>query len=142
MTYHNDDFYEWIHQQATLLREKRFNELDIENLVAELESMGRWEKHDLESHLEQLLAYLLMWRFCLSKKNKQLELNIEEQRLRIINILHDNPSLENHLTGLINNIYPLVVIKVELETGMSKKDFPNKCPWSWKTVLNSSILVL
>ena len=34
------DFYNWTQEQARLLRERRFDDLDLENLVDEVESVG------------------------------------------------------------------------------------------------------
>jgi Domain of unknown function DUF29 len=38
------DFCLWLEQQAALLREGRFDELDVANLVEEIESMARKDK--------------------------------------------------------------------------------------------------
>jgi hypothetical protein len=35
------DFCLWLEQQATLLREGRFDELDLANLIEEIEAMAR-----------------------------------------------------------------------------------------------------
>jgi Fe-S cluster biosynthesis and repair protein YggX len=40
MSIYHHDFYTWTHEQATLLKEGRLNELDIEHLIEELEDMG------------------------------------------------------------------------------------------------------
>lgn len=41
---YEDDFYGWAMAEADLLRQRRLNELDIDNLIEELESMGASEK--------------------------------------------------------------------------------------------------
>jgi hypothetical protein len=38
------DFYAWANEQAALLRAGRLTEADIENIVEEIESIGRGEK--------------------------------------------------------------------------------------------------
>jgi len=40
---YKSDFYEWTQQQARLLRERRFADLDLENLIDEMKS-GRLGK--------------------------------------------------------------------------------------------------
>jgi hypothetical protein len=37
------DFYTWANEQATLVRAGRFDEVDIENIAEELETLGRPE---------------------------------------------------------------------------------------------------
>lgn len=61
MTYHEHDFYTWAKENATLLRAKRFEELDIDNIAEELEDMGSSRERELESRLGILLAHLLKW---------------------------------------------------------------------------------
>jgi hypothetical protein len=41
---YDNDFYSWTQEQAELLKNGRFSELDIDNLIEEVESMGRSEK--------------------------------------------------------------------------------------------------
>ena len=46
------DFYAWTQEQARLLRERRWDDLDLDNLVDEVESVGRSDKRQIESRLE------------------------------------------------------------------------------------------
>ncbi len=55
------DYYGWLQENARLIREKRFSELDVDNIIEELESMGKSEKRELSSHLTVLLVRLLKW---------------------------------------------------------------------------------
>ncbi|NQZ63110.1 DUF29 family protein, partial [Crocosphaera sp.] len=43
------DDYLWIQKTIKLLKEKKFNELDTENLIEELEDLGRERKNKVES---------------------------------------------------------------------------------------------
>jgi hypothetical protein len=61
-TLYETDFYAWTQEQARLLREGRWADLDLENLVDEVESVGRSDKRQIESRLEILLAHLLKWK--------------------------------------------------------------------------------
>ena len=56
---YESDFVAWVERQAALLREGQFSELDRENLLEELESMGSNVHHKLRSRLIVLLAHLL-----------------------------------------------------------------------------------
>ena len=49
------DFYAWTQEQARLLRERRWDDLDLDNLVDEVESVGRSDKRQIESRLEVVL---------------------------------------------------------------------------------------
>ena len=52
---YDSDFYGWTQEQADLLRSGRLTELDTQNLLAEIEAMGRRERRELESR-EQALS--------------------------------------------------------------------------------------
>ena len=49
MTTYQTDFYSWTQQQAALLKARQLNELDFDNLIEEIESMGASERKELDS---------------------------------------------------------------------------------------------
>ena len=49
------DFVEWIEKAAELLKQGKFDELDIGNLIEEVESLGRSERKAVKSNLRVLL---------------------------------------------------------------------------------------
>ena len=57
------DFYAWTQEQAQLLRDGRFADLDLENLAEEVRSVGVSDKRQIESRLEVLMAHLLKWTY-------------------------------------------------------------------------------
>ncbi|GAC1457600.1 MAG: hypothetical protein NVS2B14_04220 [Chamaesiphon sp.] len=56
---YEQDFYLWLHTTAQILRDRQLDQLDIDNLIEEIESMGRSEKDALESNLVVVLMHLL-----------------------------------------------------------------------------------
>jgi len=60
---YESDFYAWAMEQAALLRARRFDTADIDNIAEEIESMGRGEKRELVNRLAVLLLHLLKWQF-------------------------------------------------------------------------------
>src|SRR5437868_10367309 len=87
------DFYEWTQQQARLLRERRWDDLDLDNLVDEVESVGRSDKRQIESRLEVLLTHLLKWKIQPGGRDKSRIGTIFEQRRRLIGLVEESPSL-------------------------------------------------
>ena len=49
----------WIFQQATLLNQGRFEEIDINHIKSKIEGMSNSQKRSLVKLLEVLLMYLL-----------------------------------------------------------------------------------
>ena len=58
-TLYEQDFYLWIQTTLTVLREGKLEQLDIENLIEEIDSMGRSEKKELKTRLVVLIEHLL-----------------------------------------------------------------------------------
>ncbi len=130
------DFYGWTQQQAALLKKGRLNLLDLTNIIEEIESMGRSEKRELQSRLTILLLHLLKWKFQPSRKNRSWKLSIDEQRIQFLDVLKENPSLKPRLDDILKDAYRLAIIKAAKETKLSKKDFPNSCPWDWEKIMD------
>jgi len=60
---YDEDFLAWTEHQAALLRARRLDQLDLDSLAEELDTMGRSEWGELENRLEVLLMHLLKWDF-------------------------------------------------------------------------------
>lgn len=130
MSNYNQDFYGWTQEQAALLRAGRLADLDIENLIEEVETMGRSEKRELESRLTGLLLHLLKWKYQESRRGRSWELSIIEQRLKFKQTLSENPGLKPQLSEIFQSAYEYAVIYAARETKISHKIFPSTCPWS------------
>jgi hypothetical protein len=129
------DYYGWTVEQAELLKSGHWQEIDIENLIEEVEAMGRSEKRALESRLIVLITHLLKWKYQPVRRGKSWELTIKEQRLRINKILRDNPSLKREIEVCFLDVYPFAVIQAVKETGIDEKVFPTECEWKLEQVL-------
>lgn len=136
-TTYDSDFYGWTEQQAGLLKAGRFSDADFENIIEEIESMGRSEKRELESRLAVLLQHLLKWQYQPARRGKSWELTIKWQRVDFLKVLRDNPGLKSKLSGLLIDAYQSAVIKASEETGIDESDFPAVCPWSFEEIANS-----
>lgn len=130
MINYEKDFYSWTQEQAELLKSGRFSELDIDNLIEEVEAMGRSEKRELESRLTILLLHLLKWQYQEVRRGRSWQLSIDEQRIQFCKTLKENPGLKPALDEIIKDAYKLAVIKAARETKISKAVFPESCPWT------------
>jgi Domain of unknown function DUF29 len=63
MTSYKNDLVIWSFEQARLLREHRFDMLDIEHLANEIEGVAKGKLNALVLQISELLAYLLNWRY-------------------------------------------------------------------------------
>jgi hypothetical protein len=56
---YEEDFYVWTERQAELLRARRFDELDLENLIEEVAELGEAVKKSVRSRVRTILEHLL-----------------------------------------------------------------------------------
>jgi hypothetical protein len=134
------DFYGWTQEQARLLREGRFAELDVANVVEEIETLGRGERRELVSHLRVLLLHLLKWAHQPAPRDRSWQLSIEVQRLETREHLAENPSLKSQLDAAIQQAYRLAAIEAERQTRLTRKTFPATCPWSSDQIMSDTFL--
>lgn len=130
MINYEQDFYGWTQEQAALLKSGRLNELDIENLIEEVETMGRSEKRALESRLSVLLLHLLKWHYQPSRRGNSWLFTITEQRLKFQKVLAQNPGLKSEMHIILADAYEYAALKATHETGLRPDIFPSECPWT------------
>ncbi len=137
---YNKDFYAWLMKNADLLRQHKFNEVDIEHVAEELESMGKSERRELTSRLTVLLAHLLKWKFQPALRSRSWKNTILTQRIDIKELLEDSPSLHYELGERLAIAYEKARLSAEDETGIDKNNFPESCPFTIEQLLKKDFL--
>lgn len=136
---YEQDFYQWIETTINLLRNRKLNQLDYDNLIEELESMGRSEKRALKSNLEVVLLHLLKWKYQPEYRSKSWQNSIREHRKRIQQLLQDSPSLDQWLTDVFEKCYQVARDDAAYETGLPI-EIPIKSPFLVEETLNFNYL--
>jgi hypothetical protein len=133
---YESDFFAWTQEQARLLRERRWDDLDLDNLVDEVESVGRSDKRQIESRLEVLVAHLLKWKFQPGRRGNSWIETIFEQRNRLIGLIEDSPSLAAFLRQEVIGTYTAARLAAAKESGIAFGLFPEDCPFTPEQVLD------
>lgn len=134
---YEQDYNLWLEATAHLLREKKLDQIDYENLIEEIESMGRSDKRFLKSNLEQLLMHLLKWKYQSNKRTGTWERSIKEHRNRVLDNLEDSPSLKPYLDDIFVKCYQNARDYAASETRLSLATFPETCPFEIQQILNT-----
>ncbi|NCJ07938.1 DUF29 family protein [Synechococcales cyanobacterium C] len=129
-TLYDQDFYAWTQHQVDLLRSGCLAELDLENLIEEIESLGKQQRQELRNRLGVLLGHLLKWHYQPEARSKSWVYTIKEQRRRIQEHLADNPSLKPYLCEAIERGYRDSLDLVGRETPLDPNQLPQTCPFS------------
>ncbi len=134
------DDYLWLLETIDLLKHQQFNELDLENLIEELESLARNDKATVKSLLEQVIRHLLLLQYW----TVESENNAHHWRGKIRtfrNQLEDR--LTTNLSNYLNNeklkIYERAFKYVREKTNY-KVNFPTDCPYTLKQLLDENYL--
>ncbi|QSJ16485.1 DUF29 domain-containing protein [Nostoc sp. UHCC 0702] len=134
---YDQDFYLWTQTIAQQLKEHKFNEIDLPNLIEEVESMGRSEKRELKSRLIVLLMHLIKWQYQPEKRSESWRSSITEQRICIEALLEDSPSLQPLISEVFADCYQKARLKASDETGIKLNFFPNECPFTLEETFNN-----
>lgn len=128
---YEQDFYGWTVEQVALLQNKQFDQIDLEHIIEEIESMGKAERNQLRNRLTVLLMHLLKWQYEPSRRCTSWVQTIREQRRAIPRLIKENPSLKSSLADLLLDAYSNAVEDAADETNLPISLFPTDCPWSY-----------
>jgi hypothetical protein len=132
---YEEDFYGWAMKNASLLKQGKFCEADMENIIEEMEAMGRSEKSQLVNRFAVLIAHLLKWQLQPDFRGRSWHGTIKEQRKRAKILLKENPSLKSKLQEAFTDAYGLAVDQIEKETPIDLKLLPLECPYTFEQCL-------
>jgi Domain of unknown function DUF29 len=133
------DFSAWLQQQAEALRAKDWPALDVDNLIEELETLGRSEQHALWSHLRILLMHLLKWRYQPERRTRSWQGSITRARQQVARRLQQ-PSLRRELPEFIIEAHRDARRLAADETGLPLSRFPESCEWTEAELQNLDFL--
>ncbi|RZI45884.1 DUF29 domain-containing protein [Candidatus Finniella inopinata] len=133
---YEEDFYGWVTGNIAFLKQKRFDEMDIEHLIEELEDMGNNKKHALISRLAQLIFHLLKWQYQPDFRGRSWEGSIKMQRMELEELLQDSPSLKSKVTEGFSVAYKKAQLIIQKETPIDLKLMPQICPYTFEQCLD------
>ncbi|MCC5624332.1 DUF29 domain-containing protein [Nostoc sp. CHAB 5715] len=124
------DFYAWTQEQVTLLRNEQWSQIDLQNLIEEIQSLGKQQRQELRNRLSVLIAHLLKWEYQSGRRSRSWLATLRIQRLDIAELLEDNPSLKPYLEEALRKAYLKGVELAVGETDLPKRTFPVESPYS------------
>ena len=107
-TLYDQDYYLWLRTTINQLRAGQFSSVDLDNLLEELETMGRREKRTIESLLIKLLEHLLELKYWHNEREHNQghwRGEIRTFRREIKKALKDSPSLKPYILEIFDECY-------------------------------------
>jgi len=143
MTRYETDYYAWLHEQARLLEQGRFDALDVQQLVEELDLMAGSERGELVNRLIILLTHLLKLHLAVThfpldyqRAGPGWRQSCRVQRVRLARLRQRNPSLQRFLADDTQAAYDVALLEAAHGLGLEALPMPDVCPWTPTQVLD------
>lgn len=141
MNLYEQDFYRWTLETACLLKRRKFEEIDLNALIEEIEALGRSEKRAIKSYLVVVIKHLLKWQYQPSQRSGSQKGSIRNSRNHLLELLEENPSLKgDFVVESIAKVYQAAKEEASDETTIFLDNFPLKCPYSIEQILDTEFL--
>jgi Domain of unknown function DUF29 len=99
-----EDFYVWTEAQAELLRKRQFEALDLDNLIEEVEALGRAEKSSVLNNASVIIEQLLKLQYGPAREPRNAwRASVREHRRRLRREL--TPRLRQILGAELPSLY-------------------------------------
>jgi hypothetical protein len=130
------DDSQWLEETIKLLKDHRFQELDLENLIEELEDLGKRDKNAVVSLLEQIIRHLLLLQYWTNESgNNTVHWQGEIYTFRTQLNRRITTNLRNYLESELDSIYKDALGFVKIKT-QNSVNFPSECPYSLNQLLD------
>ena len=133
------DDYLWLEETIKLLKTKDLDNLDLDNLIEELESLGRNDLNKVRSLLRQIIIHILLLEYW----QEEYDRNYRHWQGEIIAFRDDlnnslTNTLKNKLVQELAHIYNVAVKVVVQKTGLASNLFPDNCPYSLEQLFDDN----
>lgn len=131
---------QWLEQTINLLKNHQFQQLDLDNLIEELEDLGREKKNAVASLLEQIIRHLLLLQYWTTEAEyNAVHWQEEIYNFRIQLRRKITTNLRKYLEDELTSIYQDALGFVKIKT-TNLVTFPTECPYSQEQLLDRSWL--
>jgi Domain of unknown function DUF29 len=132
----------WLEETIALLKDKKFEQLDLDNLIEELEDLGSEKKHRVASSLEQVMIHALLLQFWQAERYY----NSDHWKSEILAFpsqleCYLTTNLRNFLEQEFSQIYRSAVRYARRKT-KNRITFPDTCPYTLENLLDPDWLPL
>ena len=120
---YDEDFYVWTEAQAELLRKRRFDALDLRNLIEEVEALGRAEKSSVLNNASVIIEHLLKLQYSRAQDPRNAwRTSVREPRRRLRRDL--TPRVRQILDTELRALY----VEVRDDTAALLRDYGEDAP--------------
>lgn len=143
LTSHQQNLYEtdylnWIEITVEQLKNQTYEQIDWENLIEEIDDLGRSERRSLKSNLIVIITHLLKWQYQPELRSGSWKGSIVKHRRWVRDALQDSPSIKRYLEDIFLTCYGDAVEQASVETGLLITQFPCEYSYTVEQILESN----
>ena len=128
LSLYEEDILLWVKDTSAKLKAGDFENLDLENLIEEVESLGISQRKELLSRLTVLLAHILKRIYVnLPHDYNGWERTISTQGIQLRVLLKEVPSLKTHWDSSFEDAWEIALQTIQED--YPKVDFPDRFPY-------------
>lgn len=138
---YESDFYQWTQETAQAIAQRDFSSVDWENLIEEIEALGRAEKRAVKSFATQLMIHLLLYQYWTWRREYYedgWEDEVDEFRDQLKDDLKSK-RLYNYFVSELDKCYESAkrrTAKKYRKEGLDVPSFPESCPYTVEQLLD------
>ena len=134
------DEYLWLMENASLLREGKWEQVDLENIAETLEDMGKRDLREVVSRMKVLMIHLLKWIYQAEARSSSWKGTIRHQRDELNSLFEDSNYLKKHAEESFSKSFIKAREIASDETGLPLRHFPEEPPFSFEQVIGEDYL--
>ncbi|MDJ0554888.1 MAG: DUF29 domain-containing protein [Microcoleaceae cyanobacterium MO_207.B10] len=148
---YEEDYFLWLEETIKLLNNRQLENLDYENLIEELEALGRSEKSAVESLVTLIIQHLLLYQYWSEERANnsrhwrgeiltfriQLELKLTTNIPPLRRGVRGDSSLQNYLAERLDYLYGKAR---KIAQAKSELQLPEINPYSLEQILDEDWL--
>jgi hypothetical protein len=134
---YENEYDRWLTEMVELLKNRDLENLDYDNLIEELEVLGRSERNAVKSLLLQIIVHLMLYQFWQLEKERNANhwaAEIITFRVQLEDKLTTN--LRTYLADELPKIYQNALLIVHKKTQLTS--LPEQCPYSLNQLLDKN----
>jgi len=140
-TLYDHDYYLWLNTTINQLQTGKFSHVDLDNLVEELEDMGRSQKRSVKSLSIQIFVHLLKLTYWDSARERNIghwQGEIRTFRRELRGLINDSPSLHPYFLGILQDCYTEARLEAIARTQLPCDIFPVEIIGSGEQILDQN----
>ena len=141
-TLYGTDFAECSAQTAELLRQRKFDEIEIENVAGEIRSLGDSQFEAARAQPRRRLMHLIKLKIQPERDGAGWRASIVNAPREMLDAIESPPSLRRRLAGRLERTDPQAIEDAFEETGLDAREIPAKCPFTLNPLLESNSTLL